>query len=155
MTVVRNKERRMTDAREDLTEAPVAGRSSPTRKRSSDAGMTLMEIMIVFALIALIMGAVGVGAFNYFKKGQVKTARIQVNEIMQKAQQYMMDNNNECPKSMDDLVAQKYMPRRQKDPWNKDFIMRCPGQINTDGIDVISVGPDGTEGTADDIKAME
>jgi len=117
--------------------------------------MTLMEIMIVFALIALIMGAVGVGAFNYFKKGQVKTARIQVNEIMQKAQQYMMDNNNECPKSMDDLVAQKYMPRRQKDPWNKDFIMRCPGQINTDGIDVISLGPDGTEGTPDDIKATE
>jgi general secretion pathway protein G len=125
----------MKNAREDQTEATVAGSASPVRKRSSDSGMTLMEIMIVFALIALIMGAVGVGAFNYFKKGQVKTARIQVNEIMQKAQQYM--------------------PRRQKDPWNKDFIMRCPGQINTDGIDVISVGPDGTEGTADDIKAME
>jgi general secretion pathway protein G len=143
----------MTDELEIQTEVSMAGR--PARKRSGDAGMTLMEIMIVFALIALIMGAVGVGAFNYFKKGQVKTARIQVNEIMQKAQQYMMDNNNECPKSMDDLVAQKYMPRRQKDPWNKDFIMRCPGQINTDGIDVISIGPDGTEGTADDIKATE
>jgi hypothetical protein len=56
---------------------------------------------------------------------------------------------------MDDLVAQKYMPRRQKDPWNKDFIIRCPGQIKTEGIDVISLGPDGTEGTADDIKAQE
>ena len=145
----------MNSTWEDHTEAPVAGRASPARKRSGESGMTLMEIMIVFALIALIMGAVGVGAFSQWKKGQMKTARIQVNEIMQKAQQYMMDNNNECPKSMDDLVAQKYMPRRQKDPWNKDFIMRCPGQINTDGIDVISVGPDGTEGTADDIKAME
>jgi general secretion pathway protein G len=155
MKVSTNKERAMTDELENPTQGSVARRASPARKRSGDSGMTLMEIMIVFALIALIMGAVGVGAFNYFKKGQVKTARIQVNEIMQKAQQYMMDNNNECPKSMDDLVAQKYMPRRQKDPWNKDFIMRCPGQINTDGIDVISVGPDGTEGTADDIKALE
>jgi general secretion pathway protein G len=155
VTVSTNKERAMTDELGSSTEASGAGRASPTRKRFCDSGMTLMEIMIVFALIALIMGAVGVGAFNYFKKGQVKTARIQVNEIMQKAQQYMMDNNNECPKTMDDLVAQKYMPRRQKDPWNKDFIMRCPGQINTDGIDVISVGPDGTEGTADDIKAQE
>jgi len=96
---------------------------------------------------------------NFSKKStarQVKTARIQVNEIMQKAQQYMMDNNNECPKSMDDLVAQKYMRRKQqKDPWNRDFILRCPGKINTDGIDVISVGADGTEGTADDINATE
>jgi general secretion pathway protein G len=145
----------MKDVPEDQTEASVVGRVSTAHKRSGESGMTLMEIMIVFALIALIMGAVGVGAFNYFKKGQVKTARIQVNEIMQKAQQYMMDNSNECPKSMDDLVAQKYMPRRQKDPWNKDFIIRCPGQINTEGIDVISLGPDGTEGTADDIKAQE
>jgi general secretion pathway protein G len=124
-------------------------------RRAKDLGMTLMEIMIVFALIALIMGAVGVGAFSYFKKGQMKTAGIQVNEIMQKAQQYMMDNNNECPKSLDDLVAQKYMPRKAKDPWNKDFILRCPGQINADGIDVISLGPDGQEGTADDVKAKE
>jgi general secretion pathway protein G len=142
----------MTDKLENRTEAATTN-ASPARRR--DAGMTLMEIMIVFALIALIMGAVGVGAFQYFKKGQMKTARIQVNEIMQKAQQYMMDNNNECPKTLDDLVAQKYMPRKQKDPWNKDFILRCPGTINTDGIDVISLGPDGTEGTPDDVKATE
>jgi general secretion pathway protein G len=142
----------MTDTMENRTEAATANPSSARRR---DAGMTLMEIMIVFALIALIMGAVGVGAFQYFKKGQMKTARIQVNEIMQKAQQYMMDNNNECPKTLDDLVAQKYMPRKQKDPWNKDFILRCPGTINTDGIDVISLGPDGTEGTPDDVKATE
>ena len=145
----------MTDTRQDRIETAGDKRAAGAGRRTKDAGMTLMEIMIVFALIALIMGAVGVGAFQYFKKGQMKTARIQVNEIMQKAQQYMMDNNNECPKTMEDLVAQKYMPRKQKDPWNKDFILRCPGQINTDGIDVISVGPDGQEGTADDVKATE
>jgi general secretion pathway protein G len=117
--------------------------------------MTLFEIMIVFALIALIMGAVGVGAYANYKKGQTKTARIQVSEIMQKAQQFMMDNSNDCPKSVDDLVVQKYMPSKKKDPWNKDFILRCPGQINKDGIDVISVGPDGQEGTPDDVVARE
>ncbi len=123
--------------------------------RRVDAGMTLFEIMIVFALIALIMGAVGVGAYAKYKKGQVNTARIQVNEIMQTAQQYMMDNSNECPKGMDDLVAQKYMPSKKKDPWNKDFIVRCPGEINKDGIDVVSLGPDRQEGTDDDIVAKE
>ncbi|HEX7596796.1 MAG TPA: prepilin-type N-terminal cleavage/methylation domain-containing protein, partial [Polyangia bacterium] len=63
----------MTDAQLVETETPTTGRAS--RARARDAGMTLMEIMIVFALIALIMGAVGVGAFQYFKKGQMKTAR--------------------------------------------------------------------------------
>jgi hypothetical protein len=88
-------------------------------------------------------------------EGQVKTARIQVNSIMQEVQQYMLDNNSECPKSMDDLVTKKYLPRHLKDPWNQDFIIRCPGQINTDGIDVTSLGPDGLMGTADDISATE
>jgi len=116
--------------------------------------MTLMEIMNRVRAHRLIMGAVGVGAFNYFKKGQVKTARIQVNEIMQKAQQYMMDNNNECPKSMDDLVAQKYMHADRRTV-EQGLHHALPGQINTDGIDVISVGPDGTEGTPTTSKAME
>ena len=95
------------------------------------------------------------GVFSNWKKAQVKVARVAVNEIAQKTIQFMTDNNNECPKAIDDLVAQKYLPKKQKDPWNRDYILRCPGVVNTDGIDVVSVGPDGQEGTADDVKAVE
>ncbi len=126
-----------------------------SRDRRSDGGMTLLEIMIVLALIGLIMSAVGVGVFAQFKKGQRKVAQAMVNDVASKIVQYMADNNSECPKGMDDLVAQKYLPKKQKDPWNHDLIIRCPGTVNTDGVDVISVGPDGQEGTADDVKAAE
>ena len=44
---------------------------------------------------------------------------------------------------------------RMKDPWGREVILRCPGTVNTDGVDVVSVGPDGQEGTADDVKAQE
>src|SRR5664279_69699 len=123
--------------------------------RRAEAGMTMLEIMIVLAIIGLVMSVVGVGVFQSFKKAQKKIAQVAVNEIAQKTVQYMTDNNNECPKSVDDLVAQKYMPKKQKDPWNHDFILRCPGTVNIDGIDVVSLGPDGQEGTPDDIKAVE
>ena len=117
--------------------------------------MTMLEIMIVLAIIGLVMSVVGVGVFQQFKKAQKKVAQVAVNEIASKSVQFMTDNNNECPKTIDDLVAQKYMPKKQKDPWNHEFILRCPGTVNTDGIDVVSLGPDGQEGTADDIKAVE
>jgi general secretion pathway protein G len=117
--------------------------------------MTMLEIMIVLAIIGLVMSVVGVGVFQSFKKAQKKVAQVAVNEIAAKTVQFMTDNNNECPKTIDDLVAQKYMPKKQKDPWNHDYILRCPGQVNTDGIDVVSLGPDGQEGTPDDIKAVE
>jgi general secretion pathway protein G len=123
--------------------------------RVRDAGMTMLEIMIVLAIIGLVMSVVGVGVYSSYKKAQKKIAQVAVNEIAQKTVQYMTDNNNECPKSVDDLVAQKYMPKKQKDPWNHDFILRCPGTVIVDGIDVISLGPDGKEGTEDDIKAAE
>jgi general secretion pathway protein G len=123
--------------------------------RRRDAGMTMLEIMIVLALIGLVMSAVGVGVFAQFKKGQRKVAQAQANDIAAKIVQFMADNNSECPKSMDDLVAQKYLPKKQKDPWNRDIIIRCPGTVNTDGVDVVSLGPDGQEGTADDVKAAE
>ncbi|MBN2576736.1 MAG: type II secretion system protein GspG [Deltaproteobacteria bacterium] len=123
--------------------------------RQVQRGMTMLEIMIVLAIIGLVMSVVGVGVYSNWKRAQVKTAQIAVNEIAQKTIQYMTDNNNECPKSVDDLVAQKYMPQKRKDPWNRDYILRCPGQINTDGFDIVSLGPDGQEGTKDDIKAAE
>jgi general secretion pathway protein G len=132
-----------------------AVRAANRAKRQAQAGMTMLEIMIVLAIIGLVMSVVGVGVYSSYKKAQKKIAQVAVNEIASKTVQYMTDNNNECPKTIDDLVAQKYMPKKQKDPWNRDFILRCPGQVNTDGIDVVSLGPDGQEGTADDIRAVE
>ena len=131
------------------------GRAAGQAGRETQRGMTMLEIMIVLAIIGLVMAVVGVGVYSNWKKAQIKIARVAVNEIASKSVQYMTDNSNECPKSIDDLVAQKYMPKKQKDPWNRDYILRCPGTINTDGIDVISLGPDGQEGTPDDIKAVE
>ena len=123
--------------------------------RPTQQGFTLLEIMVVLAIIGLIVGSVGVMVFNRFKKAQVQTAKTRVTEISNATTQYMLDNSNTCPRSLDDLVAQKYLKKGLKDPWGKDFIFRCPGQSDTDGADVISAGPDKQEGTADDIKSWE
>jgi len=37
------------------------------------------------------------------------------------------------------------------DPWGNDYIYRCPGVVNTEDCDIVSRGPDGKEGTDDDI----
>jgi len=118
-------------------------------------GFTLLEIMVVLAIIGLIVGSVGVMVFNRFKKAQVQTAKTRVTEISNATTQFMLDNNNTCPRGLDELVSQKYLKKGLKDPWGKDFIFRCPGTSETDGADVISAGPDKQEGTADDIKSWE
>jgi len=123
--------------------------------RATAAGFTLLEVMIVLAIIGLIAGGIGVTVFNQFKKGQVKIAKTTVGEISGAVQQYMMENNSECPKGMEDLVAKKNLKKLIKDPWGKDFVLKCPGANDTDGADITSSGPDKQEGTADDIKSWD
>jgi general secretion pathway protein G len=139
----------MTETR--TTERTVAG----AVRRAASAGFTLLEVMIVLAIIGLIAGSIGVGVFKQFQKSQVKTAKINVKEIGDAVQQYMIENNNECPRGMEDLIAKKNLTRAIKDPWGKEFTIKCPGQNDTDGADVSSSGPDKQDGTADDIKSWE
>jgi general secretion pathway protein G len=124
-------------------------------QRRRQRGFTLLEIMVVLAIIGLIVGSVGVMVFNRFKKAQVSTAKTRVTQVANAVTQYMLDNSNNCPRSIEELVAQKYLQKGMKDPWGKDFILRCPGTNDTDGADVSSAGPDKTEGTADDVKSWE
>ena len=37
-----------------------------------------------------------------------------------------------------------------KDPWGNAYVYRCPGQHNTDGYDLYSLGADGQDGGGDD-----
>jgi len=38
-----------------------------------------------------------------------------------------------------------------KDPWGNLYVYRCPGQYNVNGYDLHSLGPDGQDGSGDDI----
>ena len=127
-----------------------------SRRHIGSGGFSLLEIMIVLALIGMIGAGIAVVVNNSFQKAKVKIAKERIKEISQGVTTFMIDSNNTCPKSLDDLVAQKYVSKASaKDPWGKDFVLRCPGQQDTDGADVVSSGPDKADGTADDIKSWD
>lgn len=131
-------------------------RHSERGLRKADAGMTLLEVLIVLALISLIAGAIGVTVFNNFKKGQDKTAKLMINEIRGAVQQYMSDNSGDCPPNLEELVNQKFLKKSSiKDPWAKPFTLKCPGEQDSDGFDIASSGRDKQEGTEDDILSWK
>jgi general secretion pathway protein G len=118
--------------------------------------MTLVEIMVVVAIIGMIMGAVAVGAMGALEKAKIKNTRVIIHTVQEALVHYATDNTDSCPKALTELVTQKYLTKEPKDDWGQPLVFTCPGQHNAEGgADILSKGKDKTEGTPDDIKSWE
>lgn len=128
-----------------------SGRVGPAAR--AQRGMTLIEIMVVVAIIGLIMGGVGIMAFNRFQDAQLDTAQSEVKKIQAAIDTYRVNKKGKCPKTLEDLKAAQFIDRVPKDPWDTEYQFKCPG--DKAAIDVISAGPDGEFDTPDDIANYE
>jgi len=119
--------------------------------RMRQGGVSLVEIMVVITIIAMVMGGVAVAVFPQLKKANCKTAYSTSKLIQQQIGLYRSDNND-CPKSLQDLHAGRYIDKDPIDPWGKPYNFKCPGEKNPDTGDVWSMGNDKQDGTQDDVR---
>ena len=123
-----------------------------TRIHRGQRGVTLVEVLIVVAIMALIAGGVGFLVLPRYRESQVKTAQTQARAIRGVATQYVaLKGNGDCP-TVPLLISEKELdPENEKDPWGQVFTLAC----DADDIQVSSPGPDKQEGTEDDIVVPE
>lgn len=118
----------------------------------STRGMTLIEILVVLAIIGLIMGGVAIVAFNAFDDAKTKTAAKDIGTLAQSVEMYRLQKNK-CPKTAQDLKAAGIIMKITKDPWGGDYEIKCPGEHGPS--DISSAGKDGEMGTDDDIHSWD
>lgn len=112
-------------------------------------GVTLIEILIVLAIVGLIAGGVAVVAIPKYAESQKNQAKIDARTIHPVAEKYLVDHPGQCP-TVEQLRAEKELSAASKitDPWDTPYAIRC----GDDELYVISFGPDKKEGTNDDIR---
>lgn len=115
-------------------------------------GMTLIEILVVLAIIGLIMGGVAIAAFNAFDDSKTKAAAKDIAALAQSVEMYRLQKNK-CPKSAQDLKAAGIITKITKDPWGADYVIKCPGEHGA--VDISSAGKDGQAGNEDDINSWD
>jgi general secretion pathway protein G len=144
------KERTMKLSRSlcDLREHVSRDHSRDRIRRALARGVTLIEILIVLAIVGMIAGGVAVYAVPKFKESQVKSAKISAQDLQSLADGWRADNGNDCP-TPQRLKTEKQMSAGSSlnDPWGAPWKITCDGENTT----VISFGPDKKEGTPDDI----
>ena len=113
-------------------------------------GVTLIEILIVLAIVGLIAGGVAVVAVPKYQEAQKKQAQIDARTIHPAAEKYRVDHTGEgCP-TVELLRDKNELSKSSKitDPWESPYKIIC----GDEDVTVLSLGPDKKEGTADDIK---
>jgi general secretion pathway protein G len=137
-------------------------------KPASVRAFTLVEILVVVAIIGLLAGLMFTNIDTIFGRSQDVVARIFVRDTFKTALVRYKIDVGDFPSTAEGLAALLTAPANgatswhgpyaevpggqlPPDPWGQPYQYRYPGTHNKGSYDLFSNGPDKTEGTADDI----
>jgi general secretion pathway protein G len=130
------------------------------RRRERQAGVTLIEMLVVVTIIALFAAYVGMRMWPQADKARVTAARAQITSFMSALDTYKMDVGA-FPTTEQGLQALRARPNNAPqwggpylakdvpaDPWGRPYIYRYPGENGPDP-EITCYGADGQPGGQD------
>ena len=125
-------------------------------KRSDSAGFTLLELLVVVAIIGLLAGYVGPRYFSQIGKSEIQLTRAQIDALGKTLDQYRLDTGH-YPSTEQGLAALFTRPANEPkwagpylkkaappDPWGRPYVYVLPGEHGE--YDLLSYGKDGQPG---------
>lgn len=116
-------------------------------RAKSRRGMTLVEIMVVIAIVGTLMAVVAFNVVDRMNDANVETTKLQIKQIEQALQLYYAKKKSFPTTSEGLSAAAKYFPDGTvpRDAWENEFLYFSPA---SDGkpYEIVSLGADEVEG---------
>lgn len=131
----------------------------PKRRRSGEAGYSLLEILLGLAIIALLIGVAGPRLFSLFERGKHKVAEIQMEQLQASLDLFRLDMRR-YPTTEEGLAALLERPGAAEGRWSGPYIDKASGLTDpwdapyvyrseaAGAYDLVSYGADGAPGGA-------
>ena len=135
------------------------------RIETKSRGFTLIEILVVIIVLGLLAALVGPRILGRVSEAKTATARTQIELLGLALDNYRLDNGS-YPTSEQGLEALQEKPTREPiplswrgpylkkavplDPWGQPYIYKSPGEHNSTGYDLSTLGRDGQPGGEDE-----
>ncbi|MBL9076744.1 MAG: type II secretion system major pseudopilin GspG [Planctomycetes bacterium] len=138
-----------------MAPAPPVGRAAPSAVRVPPAyGFTLVEVMVVILILGLLAALVVPNVVERGDQAREQVARTNVMTIATAVKGYRAEAGrlpaNLAALTEKDAAGRRPLEELPQDPWGNDYrLLECEGEP---GWEVRSAGPDGHEGTDDDIS---
>ncbi len=127
------------------------------RKSNKDAGFTLLEMLVVLAIMGMLAAVIGPQVLRYLGSSRSQTAKVQVQNITAALELYRLDMGR-YPTSQEGLKALVTAPTAAvswngpylqfasalNDPWGQPYAYRIPGRHSE--VDVFTKGADNADG---------
>lgn len=115
--------------------------------RRGEAGFTLIELMVVIAILAILATVVGVNVLNAFGRGNEAAAKTAIKSLSDAVIMFKLENHK-LPATLDELVTnakqRNYLDKKEvpPDPWGNKYLY----QVNGSEFKIMSYGADGSAG---------
>mgnify|MGYP000492269851 CR=1 FL=1 len=112
------------------------------KRVKEEKGFTLVELLIVVAIMAILIGIAIPNFLGARTKAKVSKAFTDMEAIGTAQELYAVDNDHFATSTS--ALTPSYLKSYRKDPWGNEYVYLCPSP-NGD-FEIISYGADGREG---------
>lgn len=134
-----------------------------TETSKPDAGFTLLELLVVLAIMGMLAAIIGPQVVKYLGSSRSQTAKVQIQNISAALELYRLDVGR-YPSAEEGLAALVKPPASQTawngpylqqptaliDPWGKAYLYRVPGKETE--ADIYTYGSDNMQGGTKEAK---